>query len=207
MSRVKRKLEELNEEIGNEFHPAPFGVPLYQQKHCIFQSLAAFQSECPNIHKTTQGYGYKFADLPTILGIINPLLRKYNLAITQPLGGTTVKTILFHTETGETIESEIEIPQGIQLKGQNDFQVLGSAISYLRRYSISSLLNIVVDNDTDVAGEQVTKLPAIKDSDFVRLVGAINAQKTDKEGKLIDLAWAKAKYTLTAEQINTIEML
>jgi hypothetical protein len=207
MSQVKRKLEKITEEYGGEFHPAPFGVPLSKEKHCIFKSLAMFQQECPNIHKTTQGYGYKFADLPTILGIINPLLKKYNLALTQPLGGKSVRTILFHTITGETIESEIDIPQGIQLKGQNDFQVLGSAITYLRRYSISSLLNIVVDNDTDIAGEQVTKLPTIKDADFVRLVGAINSQKTDKEGVLIDLAWAKAKYTLTPEQINTIEML
>ena len=193
------------EELGMEFQPMPNGNPI--NKPSLWKSLAQFQQECPNIHKTTQGYGYKFADLPTILGIINPLLRKYNLALTQPLSSNSVKTILFHTETGETIESEIEIPTGIQLKGQNDFQVLGSAITYLRRYSISSLLNIVVDNDTDVQGEQVKKLPSINDADFVRLVGAINSQKTDKDGTLIDLAWAKAKYTLTQEQINTIEML
>lgn len=193
------------EELGMEFQPMPNGKPI--NKPSLWKSLAQFQQECPNIHKTTQGYGYKFADLPTILGIINPLLRKYNLALTQPLSSNSVKTILFHTETGETIESEIEIPRGIQLKGQNDFQVLGSAITYLRRYSISSLLNIVVDNDTDVQGEQVKKLPSINDADFVRLVGAINSQKTDKDGTLIDLAWAKAKYTLTQEQINTIEML
>lgn len=193
------------EELGMEFQPMPNGKPI--SKPSLWKSLAQFQQECPNIHKTTQGFGYKFADLPTILGIINPLLRKYNLALTQPLSSNSVKTILFHTETGETIESEIDIPRGIQLKGQNDFQVLGSAITYLRRYSISSLLNIVVDNDTDVQGEQVKKLPSINDADFVRLVGAINSQKTDKDGTLIDLAWAKAKYTLTQEQINTIEML
>ena len=37
----------------------------------------------------------------------------------------------------------------------NDFQVLGSAITYIRRYALSSMLGIVTDKDTDASGEQV----------------------------------------------------
>ena len=37
----------------------------------------------------------------------------------------------------------------------NEFQVLGSGITYLRRYALSSILGIVTDKDTDAAGEQV----------------------------------------------------
>ena len=39
----------------------------------------------------------------------------------------------------------------------NDFQVLGSAITYLRRYAISSMLGLVTDKDNDASGEQVKK--------------------------------------------------
>lgn len=124
------------------------------EKQSLFKSLAAFQQEVPVIHKETKGYGYSYADLPTIFDKINPLLAKHNLGFTQPIMGNCVKTIVFHTETGETIESVIEIPQGVMLKGMNEFQVMGSAISYLRRYCLSSVLGIVTDKDTDAAGEQ-----------------------------------------------------
>ena len=36
----------------------------------------------------------------------------------------------------------------------NDFQVLGSAITYIRRYALSSILGLVTDKDTYAAGEQ-----------------------------------------------------
>ena len=44
-------------------------------KH-LFKALADFQQEVPVIHKATQGYGYTYADLPKILEVINPLLKK-----------------------------------------------------------------------------------------------------------------------------------
>jgi ERF superfamily. len=45
----------------------------------IYKALANFQQEVPVILKETSGYGYKYADLPKILEIINPLLKKINL--------------------------------------------------------------------------------------------------------------------------------
>jgi hypothetical protein len=124
-----------------------------QEQKTLFKSLAAFQQEVPVIHKETKGYGYSYADLPTIFDKINPLLAKHNLGFTQPIMGNCVKTIIFHTETGETIESLTEIPQ-IQLKGMNEYQSFGSGVSYFRRYCLSSILGLVTDKDTDAAGEQ-----------------------------------------------------
>lgn len=144
-------------------------------KH-LFKSLAEFQQEVPTIHKATQGYGYTYADLPKIFEVINPLLKKYGLGFTQLINGTELITIVFHVETGETIESKTAIPQGVQLKGMNDFQVLGSAISYLRRYCISSILGIVSDKDTDATGEQIKvepKKPAINETRFKKALQAI----------------------------------
>jgi len=53
--------------------------------------------------------------------------------------------------------SSLRIPQGVQLKGMNDFQVLGSAITYARRYSLSMMLGIVTDEDNDASGIQTNK--------------------------------------------------
>lgn len=121
----------------------------------LYKALADFQAEVPTIRKNASGYGYKFADLEEINNVIKPLLTKHGLGYVQPLDGTTVKTIVFHVESGESIEGSVEIPQGVALKGQNEFQVAGSAITYFRRYSLSSMLGLVTDEDADAAGEQV----------------------------------------------------
>ena len=123
----------------------------------LFKALANFQNEVPVILKDTQAYGYKYADLPAVFSTINPLLKKHGLGFTQLINGMQVKTIVFHIDSAEQIESNTDIPQGVQLKGMNDFQVLGSAITYIRRYALSSILGLVTDKDTDASGEQTTK--------------------------------------------------
>jgi hypothetical protein len=123
----------------------------------LLKALATFQQEVPVIHKGTSGYGYTYADLPAIFEVINPLLKKHGLGFTQLICGQSVKTIVFHAESGEQLECSTEIPQGVQLKGMNDFQVLGSAITYIRRYALSAALGLVTDKDTDAAGEQAPK--------------------------------------------------
>lgn len=132
----------------------------------LYKALANFQQECPIIHKDTQGYGYTYADLPQIFGVINPLLKKHNLGFTQLINNQTIKTIIFHVDSEEKFESEIAIPQNVELKGMNDFQVLGSAITYLRRYALSSALGLVTDKDTDASGEQTKKQPTKTEIDL-----------------------------------------
>jgi len=124
----------------------------------IYKSIANFQQEVPVIHKATQGFNYSYADLPAIFDVINPLMKKHGLGFYQAVNGKTIKTVIFHVESGETIESETDIPQGVVLNKMNDFQVLGSAITYLRRYALSSMLGLVTDKDTDASGEQVVQL-------------------------------------------------
>jgi len=123
----------------------------------IYKALAAFQQEAPTIHKGTQGYGYSYADLPTIFEVINPLLSKHGLGFTQTVNGSQLCTTVFHIESGEEVEGCADIPQDVTLKGMNDFQVLGSAITYMRRYQLSAMLGIVTDKDTDANGQQTKR--------------------------------------------------
>ena len=143
----------------------------------IYKALADFQQECPVIEKGTSGYGYKYADLPAIFEIVNPLLKKNGLGFTQPIIGSKIKTILFHIESGETIESETDLPvdslvyeetkktdkKGNEytayilrgFEGMNKAQAMGSLITYFRRYALSSLLGIITDKDTDGTNKKV----------------------------------------------------
>jgi len=120
----------------------------------LFKALATFQQAVPAIHKGTEGYGYSYADLAAIFEVINPLLKENGLGFTQLLDDKKIKTIIFHCESGETIESTVTIPDNVVLKGMNAFQVTGSAITYYRRYSLSAILGLVTDKDTDGAGKK-----------------------------------------------------
>lgn len=128
----------------------------------LLKALAEFQQAVPVIHKGTQGYGYSYANLSTIFEIINPILKANKLGFTQLVGDNNIKTIIFHYESGEQLETITTIPQGTNLKGMNDFQTLGSAITYIRRYALSSALGLITDKDTDASGEQVKPTPKVE---------------------------------------------
>jgi hypothetical protein len=169
----------------------------------LFKSLAAFQQEVPVIHKVTQGYGYSYADLPAIFDKINPLLKKHGLGFTQLLnskdGINYLDTIIYHVESGESLESRTEIPS-VSLKGMNDYQSFGSGVTYYRRYALASSLALVTDKDTDASGEQVKKLPAIDEKRFQAAIKSI------LEGTY-SIERLKESFSLTEGQIDILNAL
>ena len=168
----------------------------------LYKALAAFQQEVPAIHQGTKGYGYTYADLKTIFKVINPILAKHSLGFTQLLDGVNIKTVIFHTTSGESIESVTEIPQEITLKGMNTFQVNGSGITYYRRYSLSAILGLVTDVDSDATGEEKPK-PTKAALNKERFLKAIEAIKTGD----FTIEELQAKYALTENQNNQLNQL
>lgn len=170
----------------------------------LLKALAAFQQEVPVIHKGTQGYGYSYADLPKIFEVINPLLEKHGLGFTQNLitkdGENKLSTMIFHSETGENMETSVAIPY-VALKGMNDFQSFGSGVTYFRRYALSAALGLVTDKDTDASGEQDTKKkPTIDAKRFQAAVKSIVDGSYTRE-KL------EAAFDLTEAQIDILNTL
>jgi hypothetical protein len=159
---------------------------LESKKLSIYKSLAAFQQECPVIYKDStagQGkYSYNYADLPAIFEVVNPLLANHGLGFTQLLQGNSIQTILFHTETGETIESLTEIPQD-EASRMNIYQSSGSGITYFRRYALSSMLGIVTDVDTDAQKQPIAADRFSKALEGVKS-GTVKAEQITKNFKL-----------------------
>ena len=129
----------------------------------LIKILSAFQNECPIIHKDTKGHNYTYADLPQIFSTINPLMKKHGLCFSQLLENDGLRTILFHVESGESLESFTPIPK-IKLGAMNEYQSFGSGVTYYRRYAISSMLGLVTDKDIDAAGVQAPVKQAPKPS-------------------------------------------
>jgi len=179
----------------------------------VFTALSKFQQECPVIFKGEQGYGYKFADLSRIVKTINPILEKYGLTYTQPLKGSALHTILVHPASGTQIESWVDLRFDVSLKGQNAFQIMGSQITYNRRYLLSSILGIITDADTDAHGQQTNQPePAKKPARPKKLMNAqafaklLQSYGSEHEGETINMAWINKRYALTPEQQATLEV-
>ena len=141
--------------------------------------------------------------------MINPLLQKHGLGFTQTLntkeGTTYLCTTVFHVESGECLDSMVEIPN-VALKGMNDYQSFGSGVTYYRRYALSSALGLVTDKDTDASGEQVKDEPVQKKKakiDATRFNKAIEAIKNGEYEieKLIET------FDLDASQLKQITEL
>lgn len=114
----------------------------------IATSLVAFQGEVKDPSKDGKANYGKYVQLDALLEVIRPALSKQGLSFLQFPGGDgqviTITTLLMHT-SGEWIESD---PFG--LKAQKvDPQGAGSAVTYGRRYSLSSVLGLAWDEDDD----------------------------------------------------------
>lgn len=184
-------------------------------KH-LFKALAEFQQEVPVIFKaTTAGTGnfaYQYADLPAIFNVINPLLQKHGLGFTQLTnhkeGIDYLTTVVFHVESGETLETSLRLLPEVELKGQNIFQSYGSQLTYFRRYGISQILGLVTDKDTDAAGETTKKTESTKKKLFPQERFEIGINMVYKgEIKKDQFLKAVEGYELTELQTKALELL
>jgi hypothetical protein len=117
----------------------------------LLKSLAAFNAECPAVSKSADNpfFKSKYATLDAIQNHIKPHLAKNGLVIVQANemydgGMPIVKTTLFHVESGESISSVFPV-----VVNKQTAQDYGSAVSYAKRYSLSGLLNLIIEDEDD----------------------------------------------------------
>lgn len=111
----------------------------------LTKGLFKFHSLVGKIAKDASNPYFKsnYASLSHILEEISEPLQQAGLVITQWPNGTKLTTMLIHAESGEFFQSDYEMP----VAKQNDPQALGSAISYARRYAVTSILSLNIDDD------------------------------------------------------------
>ena len=116
----------------------------------LAHALAAARVEFPTIEKDSVNphFRNRYADLASILKAVVPVLSRHGLALTQPTlfedGQLLLRTELIHAATGDIIASVYPVQPT-----KPDPQGVGSALTYARRYSLTSLLAIAADDDDD----------------------------------------------------------
>jgi hypothetical protein len=119
----------------------------------LSKALAAAQGEMPAIKfdSTNPFLKNKFASLGAVIDGTRPILAKHGLSVTHfPFGEggvIGVEVILMHN-SGEWISNSVSMEIGEE-KGKSSAQVAGSIITYLRRYTLASILGVYSDEDGD----------------------------------------------------------
>ena len=118
----------------------------------IALALCQFQADCPPMEldrevtvatKAGGQYKFKYSTMLNIVETSRPILHANGLSFTQLVGPDgTVTTLLMH-KSGQYLSASLLI------KGEQTPQGIGSAITYAKRYSLSSILGIVSDDDDD----------------------------------------------------------
>lgn len=114
-------------------------------------ALAKFQNEVkdPRKDKNNPFFKSSYVALDGLMASVRPVLSKYGLSILQAPasqgdGAVSLQTMIMH-ESGEFMI----FPEFMIKAAKNDAQSLGSAITYARRYALSTVLGVAWDNDDD----------------------------------------------------------
>ena len=113
----------------------------------ILKKVFNLQQEVKAIEKDSENPFFKsnYFDINKMIEVLKPILKTQGLAIYQPVvfqdNKNILKTIIADTESEEMIESSISLPDNLEP------QKMGSAITYLRRYSLQSMLFLQAEDD------------------------------------------------------------
>lgn len=196
-------------------------------KRDFYESFSKFQSSIPTIFKNSEvnmGYGkpkYNYATLSDIITNIQKPLGEANLSFRWEISNNndiiTVTCILSHAG-GYELQTSIQAGKDAT-PGKSNVQAIASTITYLKRYTLVSLLGIGtadpdddaqstvnIDkkqeiNDKDKIIEQIkSELKGCKDEDGVkRIWSKYQKYSSDKDILQVFTDWRK---TQTNEKIN-----
>lgn len=173
----------------------------------ISAAIAKAQHDVENASKNAKNphFKSKYADLAELLNTVRPVFSSHNLAIVQMPsfvdGIASVETLISHS-SGEWISSVCSAPVSKQ-----DAQGVGSAITYLRRYSLAAMCGIAQEDDDansdvghapQVAPKPQAK-PEISSERLAKAIEAIQAGKATKDSVINNFTLTDAQHAAIME--------
>ena len=160
----------------------------------ITAALCKFIQEVGTIKEEANAQYGKFADLSGVLSVVNPVLAKNGLIVTNTtkiVEDNNILTVQLLHISGESLPpSEILLPKGI---AKNELYSTGQALTYFKRYLLLGLLNLtagIPDHDgqvynpdiqenkvTPITKNKAVGMPIILDEEtkqyYLKLVGSL----------------------------------
>lgn len=187
-----------------------------QGRKAFDNAIAAAKAEIPSITKnrkvdftTAKGRtNYEYEDMAGIAAIVDPILSKFGLSYrfrTAQSGQVVSVTCVLSHRDGYSEETTLETPKD-DSGNKNHIQAVGSAVTYLQRYTLKSALGLAASKDEDgKIDKPVSVAEAMSAEDFTILRERIDAQGEDAqkvEDFILDRFGADVLHDLNRDQMQ-----
>lgn len=159
----------------------------------LFSALSLAQGEIEDAKKdsTNPHFKSKYADLASVRAAIRDPFAKHGLAISQwprtSDKAVEVETVLSH-KSGQFIAETLSCPLAAMTA-----QAIGSALTYLRRYSMMAVSGIAPDDDDGNEATRPTQFATGKDGDKWSGKEGANAREEEFESRKYYVSQSKAR--------------
>lgn len=155
-----------------------------EARRAFDEAMSNAMSEIPTIKKNkTVGFNkvsYQYEDLAEIAETVKPILNKYGLSYrfrtTQE--GTSVSVTCIVSHVGGYAEENTLVANNDTSGNKNSIQAVGSAVTYLERYTLKAALGLAASVDDDA--QSVSNSPVITDDQFAELNNLLDENEIDK---------------------------
>ena len=186
-----------------------------QSENNLLQRMVEFNKEDLKVKKSKQAHGYKYAPLDKIMDKVRPLLSKHGMVLYHESGYDKdekkeyLQTFLCNADKADDYISTFSlIDKDVKLPGQNVFMVIGSGITYFRRYHTCELLGITSDTDNDAGGTRGKAAASTKESDGVEYIKIFeNFIAKGKPEEAVKKAFEAQKSKMKPEELKVISSL
>lgn len=150
--------------------------------------------------KTNPAFRSKYADLSSVQEACRDALATNNIAVIQSpgdgeAGRVTLTTLLAHA-SGEWICGAVSAPVS-----KNDAQAVGSAITYLRRYSLAAMVGVAPEDDDGNAASGRDDRGSYRQAEERREPPRTES-RTPANGRSHDPSWEAARAAFCATLTN-----
>lgn len=132
-----------------------------QAKKAYDKAMSEARKDLPTIEKTRDGHNYKYESLTDVVERIQGVMSEHGLSFrwkTESDKETVKVTCIISHELGHSEETGLTGDLD-ETGSKNKIQALGSAVSYLQRYTLKAAVGIAAGEDTD-ADIDVEESPA-----------------------------------------------
>ena len=168
----------------------------------FLQALATLQDNINTVIKKEDNpyFKSKYADLNAIFAEVKTKIRENGFILIQTVQHNYLHTELVHIETGDKLESDMDL-----LTVKADMQQFGSAVTYARRYSLLPLLNIESeDDDGNLASGKAKSFDEMETLDD--FINAIKSAKSVKALGALYYKWS-AKFAEGSDEYCKLQNL
>ena len=150
------------------------------------KALVAVEAVTRSNEANAGSYTYRYTDLTSVLKVVKAALTPLNMAVTQPVGINdndimSVSTIIIDIDTGESMSFP-----GPGCPVPKDPQQQGSAISYFRRYALTSIFALEVEDDDGALAHRGAVAPTKRTEAEENIRSIVEALTADERAMFIE---------------------